>query len=71
MPKSSLRNLYNDPGLLETTVSQWLTRWAYHVGGSGTVYVYHPTNVGYIKQKLREIGYPDIQVKSTHQSRNS
>ena len=69
MTKSSLRNLYNDPGLLDNTVSQWLTRWSYHIGGS-SVYVYHPTNVSYVKSKLREIGYPDIRVYLTHQGRN-
>lgn len=68
MSKVSCRNLYNDPGLLDNTVSQWLTRWSYHIGGS-TVYVYYATNVSYVKSKLREIGYPDIRVYSTNAPR--
>lgn len=63
MTKTSVRNFYNDPGLLENVISQWLTPWAYRVSGGCIVYVHHTTNVSYVKGKLRELGYSDIQVK--------
>lgn len=70
MTKSSLQNLYNSPGLLDEQVSQWLKRWAYRIGNGNIVYVYHRKNIGYVKQKLREAGYPDIPVKQECQSCN-
>ena len=62
MTKTSVRNFYNDPRLLENKISEWLKPWAYTVSGGGIVFVHHQTNVSYVKGKLRELGYSDIPV---------